>query len=177
MPEVTLGLASNFSHGRVITELSTVTSPAVGTALTITVDPNYWERPKSLTFLLTAGTDDDITDLTLQYLDYDGVALASIDTGPALAATTSATYSFLSDWQGASAWSGGIVNAMLPPLFLQGGYSIVVTPAGTFTEGQITAVRWMRERFITGPGGYEIGRTYPESQLAAGYQIVADELA
>lgn len=177
MPEVTLGLAGNFSHGRVITELSSVVSPAAGTALTITISPKYWERPRALTFLLTAGTDDVISDVTLQYLDYDGIAIASIDTGPALAATTSATYSFLSDWSGASAWSNNIVNAMLPPLFLQGGYQIKATVAGTFTEGQITQVRWMRERFITGPGGYEIGRTLQESQLANGYQIVADELA
>lgn len=177
MPEVTLGLAGGFSHGRVITELTHVTSPAVGTALTITVNPRYWERPRSLTFLLTAGADDVISDVRLEYLDYDGIVFASIDTGPALAASTSATYSFLSDWQGSSAWSNNIVNAMLPPLFLQGGYVIKATPAGTFSEGQITAVQWMRERFITGPGGYEIGRTVQESQLANGYQIVADELA
>lgn len=177
MPEVTLGLAGGFSHGRVITELTLLDSPAVGEPLVITIDPAYWERPRSLTFLLTAGADDAVSDVTLEYRDYDGIPFAVIDSGPALAASTAATYSFLSDWQGASAWSNDIVNAMLPPLFLQGGYQIVVTAVGTFAEGQFTQAQWMRERFITGAGGYEVGRTFQESQLASGYQIVADELA
>lgn len=177
MPEVTLGLAGGFSHGRVITELSSVTSPAAAAALTITVDPKYWERPVALTFVLTADAGDVLTDLTLQYLDYDGVAFVSIDTGPALAAGTSATYSFLGSWLGASAWSGSIVNAMLPPVFLQGGYRIVATPVGTNAASTITAVRWMRERFITGPGGYEIGTTYFESDALHRSQVFADELA
>lgn len=177
MTEVTLGLSRGFSHGRVITELSTVTSPAVGTALTIKISPKYWELPRSLTFSLSAGADDVISDVTLQYLDYDGVAIVSLDTNVGVAAGTSGTYSFLSDWTSPSAWSNNIVNALLPPLFLQGGYSIVVTPAGTFTEGQITNVRWYRERFITGPGGYEIGQTFDESKLTPSLQILRDELS
>lgn len=177
MPEVTLGLSEGFAHGRVISELSALTSPAVGTALTIKVSPNYWERPRALTFLLTAGTDDVISDVTVKYLDYDGVAIAALDTGPALSASTAATYSLLADWQGASAWSNSIVNAMLPPLFLQGGYSIVVAPVGTFTEGQITNVRYYRERFITGAGGYEVGTTIQENADVSRYRQFSDQLA
>lgn len=177
MPDVSLGLAGSFSHGRVITQLSSVTSPAVGVPLTIKVNSEYWERPRALTLVLTADAADSISDVNIQYLDYDGVAFMSADTGPALTAGTSATYSFLSDWTGASAWSGNIVNASLPPLFLQGGYSIVVTPTGTFTLGQITAVRWMRERFITGPQGYEIGYQDDEGRRENLLQLLADHLA
>lgn len=177
MPEVTLGLAGGFSHGRVITELSSVTSPAAAAPLSIRVNPNYWERPVSLTFLLTADAGDTITDMQLQYLDYDGVPFVSVTVGTGVTAGTTATFCFLAAWSGSAAWSASTANASLPPAFLQGGYRIVVTPIGGNAASTITLVRWMRERFITGPGGYEIGRTLDANQLAPSLQILADELA
>lgn len=177
MPEVTLGLAAGFAHGRVITELSTVTSPAVAAALSIQINPRYWERPRSLTFLFSADAGDTITDMQLQYLDYDGVPFVAVTCGTGVVAGSTGTFSFLSDWQGSSAFSASVCNASLPPLFLQGGYTIKVTPIGTNAASTITQVRWMRERFITGPGGYEIGTTYYEDPTLHRTQVFADELA
>lgn len=157
MPQYTLGITSDFSHGRAFSELLVPTTPAAGVALTLPVDGRYWERPVALEFVVSAGTDDVVSDVTVTYLDGSGTAVVTVETGPAIAATTSARYSLYREYSGASSWSNNIVSAALPGLFLQPTWSIVVQPVGTWTEGQITDIRYYRERFQTGPGGYGQG--------------------
>lgn len=154
MPEFTLGLTQGFSHGRAFSEILAPTVPAVGTALTLRVGGRYWERPIALAFTVSAGADDVVSDVTVTIKDGLGGIVAVVETGPAISASTSASYSLFNSWSGASAWSNGIVNATLPDLFLQPTWTVVVQPIGTWTEGQITAIRYYVERFQTGPGGY-----------------------
>lgn len=177
MAQVSLGLAGSFSHGRVITELLQADDPAVGEPFVYVLPGDYWERPVSLAFNVLAGVDDAVTDVQVFYLDETGANVVLIETGPAIDANTSAAYSLFSAWSGASSWSNSVVNAALPPMYLQPTWTLGIQVDGTFSEGQITSVRYYRERFITGPGGYEIGRTLDEDQLADSYRIVADTLA
>lgn len=177
MPDVSLGLAGPFAHGRVISEVHAPDDLAAGVALTIKIGGRYWERPVALGFVVSAGTDDVVSDVTVTYLDGSGVAVVKVETGPAIAATTSATYSLAASYTGAPSWSNNIVNAMLPPLLLQPSWSIVVQPIGTWTEGTISNIRFYREKFVTGPGGYEIGVQQDEPSSENLLQMLADRLA
>jgi len=175
--QVTLGLAGSFSHGRVVTELLQPDDLAAGVDFVYQLDGAYWERPVALAFTVSAGADDAVSDVVVQYVDATGAAVVTIETGPAIDANSSALYSLAASYTGAPSWSNNIVNAMLPPVFLQPTWQLLITPAGTFAEGAITAVRYYREKFITGAGGYTPGLTVDEDDLAAQYQIVADTLA
>ena len=177
MPDVSLGLSLGITHGRVITELDSPDDLAAGDAYTYSVGGGYWELPRSLTMTIGAGEDDTVTDVQLSYLDGSGSPVATLTTGAAIDADSTAVYSFLWNWQVASSWSAGVLNAALPPLLLQPMWSIVVQPVGGWTEGVISDIRYYRERFITGPGGYEIGVQQDEDSTENLLQRLADRLS
>lgn len=177
MPDVSLGLAGPFAHGRVISELYAPDDLAAGVPFTYPLTGSYWERPVSLFFQLSAGDDDVVTDVLVQYLDGSGSVVALVETGPALDASTSADYSLFASWTAASAWSNDVVNAALPPILMQPTWSLVVQPIGTWTEGVISQIRLYRERFITGPGGYEIGVQQDQDSLGEQLHRIADRLS
>ena len=177
MPDVSLGLAGPFAHGRVISELYAPDDAAAGVAFSYPVTGGYWERPVSLSFVLSAGTDDSVADVQVLYLDYNGIPVVTVETGPALAANTAAYYSLFSSWTGASAWSNNTVNAALPPILLQPSWTLQVVVNGGWSEGSMSAVRFYRERFVTGPGGYEIGVQQDEPSSENLLQMLSDRLA
>ena len=177
MADVSLGLSLGITHGRVITELDRPDDLAAGVPYVYTVQGGYWELPRSLGFVLSAGDDDDITDVSLAYLDATGANVATVDTGPGLTADGFAVYSFLWNWQGASSWSSAVLNATLPQLILQPQWQLQVNLIGGWTEGAITDIRFYREKFITGPGGYEIGVQQDEPSNEQLLQQLADRLS
>lgn len=177
MTEVSLGLAGSFAHGRVISELLAPDDLAAGSTFVYQLTGAYWERPVSLTFTLSAGDDDAVTDVQVQYLDADGIPIGIVETGPALDASTSAQYSFFASQTAPAFWSNDVVNAPLPPLLLQPTWQVAVSVLGDWSEGQMTAIRFYRERFITGPGGYEIGVQQDEQSNEQLLQKLADRLA
>lgn len=177
MADVSLGLSLGITHGRVITELDRPDDLAAGVVYTYTVQGGYWELPRSLAMTIGAGDDDTVTDVQIAYLDDTGIPVAAITTGAAITAASTAQYTFLWNWQQASEWSSDVLVAGLPPLLLQPQWSIVVTPLGGWTEGAITGIRFYRERFITGPGGYEIGVQWDEDAEAARTQQIVDRLS
>lgn len=177
MAEVSLGLSLGITHGRVITELDRPDDLAAGVPYTYVVQGGYWELPRALTFNLGTGADDTVTDVQLAYLDDTGNPVAVVDTGAAIDASSSVLYSFLWNWSGAAAWSNDTVNAALPPLLLQPMWTIEILVTGGWSEGAITGIRFYRERFITGPGGYEIGVQWDEDAEAARTQQITDRLS
>lgn len=128
-----------------------IPDPGVGLGFTYTVDGDHWERGLALAFLLTAGADDNVSSVTVKYLDQDGVIIAEIDLNASPDPSTALQYSLLPTWNGARTNSNGIVSAHLPAFFMQPTWRIVVTVSGTFTEGALTNIRYYRERFLTGP--------------------------
>jgi hypothetical protein len=175
--DVSLGLSLGITHGRVITELDRPDDLAAGVAYSYEVTGGYWELPRALTMTVAAGADDTVTDVQLSYLDDTGLPVATLTTGAAIDASTAAVYSFVWNWQGAAAWSSDVLTASLPQLLLQPSWSIAVAPVGGWTEGQITQIRYYRERFITGPGGYEIGVQDAEGANGFLLQQIADRLS
>lgn len=177
MPEVTLGLANGFSHGRVISEASPVTSPAAGAGFTITVNSRYWERASSLAFRLVSDGNAANRQVRLTVNDGDGVPLASIPTAAVQAASLTRDYYFLPNVNAASGPVDGVFLSPLPIFFLQPTWTLVVSIASVQATDQVSLIRWNRDRFITGPGGYEIGTTYVEDADMGRLQVFADELA
>lgn len=177
MPDVSLGLSLGITHGRVITELDRPDDLAAGVPYAYVVTGGYWELPRALTMTIAAGDDDTVTDVVLSYVDDTLSPVAQLATGAAIDAGTSASYSFLWNWSGAASWSSAVLNASLPPLLLQPQWQIQVNMIGGWTEGAITDIRYYREKFITGPGGYEIGVQQYEDTPAGALQQLADRLA
>lgn len=177
MTDVSLGLAGSFAHGRVISELLAPDDLAAGVPFTYPLTGSYWERPVSLSFVLSAGDDDTVTDVQVQYLDGNGIPIVTVETGPAVDAGTSASYSFASTFFGLTTWMNDVVNGALPPILLQPTWSVAVAVIGDWTEGAMSAIRFYRERFITGPGGYEIGVQQDEQSNEQLLQKLADRLA
>ena len=177
MPDVSLGLAGPFAHGRVISELYAPDDLAACVPFVYPVQGSYWERPVALTFVLSAGADDTVTDVQLVIADGSGVSVLVVETGPALDASTSATYSFSASFFGLTSWSNDVVNAALPSILMQPSWSLTVNPVGGWTEGNFASVRFYRERFVTGPGGYEIGVQQDEPSSENLLQMLADRLA
>lgn len=177
MAEVSLGLSLGITHGRVITELDRPDDLAAGVPYVYTVQGGYWELPRSLSFSFSAGADDTVADVQVAVVDDTDTPVAIVDTGAAVAADTTALYTFLWNWSGAAAWSNDTVNAALPQILIQPTWSLQVVVLGGWTEGQITTIRYYRERFITGPGGYEIGVQWDEDAEAARTQQIVDRLS
>ena len=177
MPDVSLGLGLGVFHGRVITELDTPDDLAAGVEYTYSVQGGYWELPRALSMTISAGADDTVTDVVLSVVDGTLAPVAQLATGAAIDASTSAEYSFLWNWQGAASWSSAVLNATLPQLLLQPQWQIQVNLIGGWTEGAITDIRYYREKYITGPGGYEIGVQQDEPSTENLLQQLADRLA
>ena len=177
MADVSLGLSLGITHGRVITELDRPDDLAAGVPYAYVVQGGYWELPRALTMTISAGADDTVTDVVLSYVDDTLAPVAQLATGATIDAGTSAAYSFLWNWSGASSWSSAVLNASLPPLLLQPQWQIQVNLIGGWTEGAVTNIRYDRERFITGPGGYEIGVQWDEDAEAERTQQYIDRLA
>lgn len=177
MPDVSLGLGLGVFHGRVITELDRPDDLAAGVPYAYIVDGGYWELPRALSMTISAGDDDTVTDVVLSYVDDTLSPVAQLATGAAIEAGTTAEYSFLWNWQGAAAWSSSVLNATLPELILQPQWQIQVNMIGGWTEGAITDIRYYREKFITGPGGYEIGVQQDQGAVAEQLHQLADRLA
>ena len=177
MTDVSLGLAGSFAHGRVISELLAPDDLAAGVAFTYPVTGSYWERPVALSFLITTGGDDSVTDVQVAYNDADGFPIVTVETGPAIDASSGAGYTFAASQTSPAYWSNSLVNAPLPPILLQPTWSVAVVVIGTWTEGVMSQIRFYRERFITGPGGYEIGVQQDEQSNEQLLQKLADRLA
>ena len=177
MTDVSLGLGLGVFHGRVISELDTPDDLAAGVPYAYIVEGGYWELPRALSMTVSAGADDTVTDVVLSVVDYTLSPVAQVATGAAIDAGTSAEYSFLWNWQGASSWSSAVLNATLPQLILQPQWQLQVNLIGGWTEGAITDIRFYREKFITGPGGYEIGVQQDEQSNEQLLQLLADRLS
>lgn len=157
MPDVSLGLAGSFAHGRVIQELYAPDDPAVGAGFSYQVPGSYWERPTSLTFLLTIENAEDPPQPNLIFADGDGVTVAAIDPSFAVGYVTS-QFTYLSNIATAPATQGVFTTLLpLPSFFMQPTWTMTFALNSDSEEDAVTGIRYYRERFITGPGGYEIG--------------------
>lgn len=159
MSEATLGLLAPFSHGRGFQETSVVTSPAAGLGFTITIPGKYYERVQALTFTLVTGSNAANRAVLLSVLDGNGNTVLSIPAAAVQTASLTRTYSYLANMSNCIGPIGGAYLSPAPALFLQPAQSLVVTIGAVDAADQISAIVFNRERFDTGPAGYEMGAT------------------
>lgn len=177
MPEVTLGLLGAFSHGRGFPQVSAVTNPAVATGPTITIGSDYWERPVSLSFRIVTDANAANRQVSLALLDEGGVILNAAVANGTQAASLTRDYVFTPNVNAPNAVANGVFLSPLFQCFLQPAWSLAVTIGAVQVGDQVSNIRWNRERFITGPGGYSIGTTYYETDDEHRLQVLANELA
>jgi hypothetical protein len=159
--EFTLGLTGPFSHGRGFSEPAAVTQPAAGSGFTITVGSQYWERLTALTFRLVTSAVVANRQVSLTATSGDGVPLAIFPAASVQAASLTWDYSFLPNLSTFNTVSGLVVTAPAPTFFLQPGYTLVVAVGAVDVGDQLSRIRFYRERFSTGPGGYRQGMVSP----------------
>lgn len=177
MTEATLGLTSPFAHGRGFSEPLAVTNPAVGAGFTITIGSAYWERLAALTFRVVSDSNAANRQVTLSVLGGDGIPLAIFPAASVQAASLTYDYSFLPNVQTFNAVAGLVVVSPAPVFFLQPAYSLVVAIGAVQVGDQVSRIRFYRERFSTGPGGYRQGTVDTLGAREAALQTLADELA
>jgi hypothetical protein len=132
-------------------------SPAVATGFTYTVSGSYWERLAALSFVLTSDSNAANRAVLLRVKDGTGATLVAVPTAAVQVATKVYTYSYWGD-QSPATDAVGLVNAQpIPRLFLQPGFTVVVTIGAVQVGDQISAIRVYREAFDTGPEGYPLG--------------------
>lgn len=177
MPEVSLGLTLPFSHGRVLPSIPAVASPAAGAGFSLVVPAGYWQRGNSLAFRLVTDANAATRQVTLTLVDEDGITLdAIIPNGTQITALTR-DYVFSINQATQNALVGGVFVSPLFKQFLRPQWSLVVGVTLVQATDQVSRIRWNCDQFITGPGGYEIGTTYSESDALHRAQVFADELA
>lgn len=157
MTQFTLGLTGAFGHGRAFSEASPVPSPAAGNGFSIKIDSKYWERIASLSFQLTTSSTTANRQVTLNVKDGTGMQLAAFPAASVQAASLVYQYTFLPTVSTFSTVVGLNVLSPAPAFFLQPEWTLNVTVGTIDTTDAIVNIRYNRERFVTGPGGYQQG--------------------
>ena len=157
MTEVTLGLTAPFAHGRGFSEPLALPDPAVSTGFTITIGSQYWERGAALAFRLVTDSNAANRAVKLVVNGGDCVALATLPAASVQTATLTWDYTWTPDVSTFNTVAALSVVSPFPHFFLQPEYSLVVTIGAKQVGDQISNIRFYRERFQTGPGGYQQG--------------------
>jgi hypothetical protein len=167
------GLVSGFAHGRAFPEIISPANPAVATGFTYTVGGNYWERVAALSFVLTSDGNAANRAVLLRVKDGSGATLIGIPTAAVQVATKVYTYSYWGQ-QVPATDAVGLVNAQpAPSIFLQPGFTIVVSIGAVQAGDQVSAIRLYMERFDTGPNGYPVGML-EENMYVAEYERIGN---
>lgn len=157
MTQFTLGLTGSFAHGRAFSEVSPVPNPAVANGFAIPIESKYWERLASLSFQLVTDGNAANRQVALTVRGGDGVALATFPAASVQAASLTYQYTFAPQLSSFNTVVGLAVTSPGPAWFLQPQWSLVVTIGAVQVGDQVSNIRYNRERFTTGPGGYQQG--------------------
>jgi hypothetical protein len=134
-----------------------VANPAAGAGFTYTVGGNYWERIAAVSFTIVTDGNAANRQVLLAFKDGSGANIASTASGGTQAATLTRLYSFVPNQGTAPALIGTTFLAPLPVLFLQPGFTMVMSITSVQAGDQVSAIRVYREAFDTGPEGYPVG--------------------
>ncbi len=88
-------------------------------------------------------------------------------------ATLTRLYSFTPNQTAASGLVGTSLLAPLPAIFLQPGFTMVVSITNVQVGDQVSAIRVYREAFDTGPEGYPLGMV-EENMYVGQYERLGD---
>lgn len=173
--QTTLGIAAAWGYGVVQPEETTITSPAADAGFTYTVGTNYYERPISLSFLLTSDSNAGNRQVALKLLNPFGVTVAAMPVASTQAASLAYEYCFMAQLSNASAVQNLTVISPLFGWILPSSYQLQVSFTGGHAGDQITKIVYYRDRFSTDPEDYTVGgvaTTDVEQALRRGGAII-----
>jgi len=173
MVQVVRGLTSAFQHGRAFTQRLAPAAPAAGAGFTIPIQSPYWERWQVVTFTLTSSNQAANRLVTLSVLDSDGTVIGYSPATAVQTASHAVLYSFLANIASQVYTTNTSFLLPLPSFFLQPGWQVQVAIANVQTNDQVSGIRVVTERFVTGDGGYLLG-VQDEGPIRAAVETLGD---
>jgi hypothetical protein len=155
--QYTLGLTRRLGHGRAFSQVLSVATPAAGAGFTYTNQNFYWEYIDSVSFKLVTGSNAANRLVNLSVQNAAGDVLATVPPAAATTASKTAQYTYLDGYSATTGATDGPFLNVMPGVWLQPDFKIVVTITNVDAADQISAIRVYAERFVTGPQGYLLG--------------------
>ena len=152
-----VGLLTPFTVGRGYSEAVHIPAPAAGAVATYRVAGGDFERLRTISFQLVTAAAAANRIATVSILDQDAAVIARVAAPFLLTAAHTGRFLFGIGVQQAGVNDGATINGLLPELFLQPGWSVVIGVTGVQAADQLSGIVLYRERFPTGPEGYEYG--------------------
>ena len=157
MAQYTYGLTRTVGHGHAFTQRLAVAKPAAGVGFTIPPDSRYWRVFDLIAFQLVTGSNAANRQVTLQYLDGEGVAIATLPAASVQTASLTYQYTWSTEFSNFNTVVGLAVTGPLPYTILPPGFSAAVAIGAVDAADQVSNIRVMSEQFVTGDEGYVVG--------------------
>lgn len=147
-------LSESYGLGRGFQSVVRGVTPAAGAGFSLTIDPRWRWRLLSAVFTLTADANAANRYVTIEYQEDDGVPFA-VDAA-AVVVTANSTQRFVGQfYRGVAEWAANAdVLFPLTPLYLDGGTLLKISVAAIQATDQLSAIRFVFDRFQTGGEPY-----------------------
>lgn len=144
-----------YGYGRGYVDHLSPSQPAAGSGLTIALDPTFLFRPISVRFSVT--TDANVANRfpSVDYTDPEGNVYLRNAAGLVLTASTTGQVFDFNIQRTVAEWATNTdILAPLCDTFIPAGWQIRITLGSIQAADQISAVRILTEKWVTGgPGG------------------------
>lgn len=147
-------LSEPYGEGRGFQSVVRGVTPAAGASFSLTIDPRWRWRLLSCVFTLTADANAANRYVTIEYQEDDGVSFAADGAGVVLTANSTQRY-VGQFYRGVAEWAANTdVFFPLTPLYLDGGTLLKINVAAIQATDQLSAIRFVFDRFQTGGQPY-----------------------
>lgn len=173
MTQYTYGLTRLVGHGHAFTERVVVKNPSAGAGFTYNINAGYWELIDLIGFQLVTNGNAGSRQVLLTIKDADGTIIGTFPSASTQAATNTYHYTWSRDFNSFNTVISSAVTGPLPGILLQPDMSVVVTVGSIDAGDQISGIRIISERFVTGESGYLLGvldSTVTPAELLTGFK-------
>lgn len=138
-----------YGNGDAFSEVVAVANPAAGTLAQVKIPGQYITRINVVTFRFVTSATVAARIVRVEARDPDGVAVAIAGPIASQAASITADYSLFSTAAAGPGASNGLVGAPLFDMFMEPGYSLVITATNIQAGDQLSRVRLALQRLPT----------------------------
>lgn len=154
----TFGLVEDFHYGRAFTEPVKLNPFAGNVSSTYKVGGLYVERFAAVHMRVAAVGGAGVRHAAVTFEDEGGVPVATVVSTFTVAAASTTEFTFTEGGNPAGANNLAAVCDALPSLFLQPGWSVVLSVVGGLAADTVDQVRVQTEKFSTSPRDFPPGQ-------------------